>query len=200
MNIENNTITVSDWVFAIACSSIAVDNERAIRDNAIIALREKGFNAVQENKKGTAKNFKPLLENQVSYPICEQMALLAFDAKKLVYNDEQRKGAVKNFRLSLDFALESGIWTNNVSRYKENLVKQQNAQIEAQNAIDNAGKNAIDAAIKAGTLKEVKEKEKKGAAAPKPFDVIKICVALHDKYNDETLEKIITELQRLMSS
>ena len=199
MNNEKNTITVSDWVFAIACSSIAVDNERALRDNAIIALREKGFNAVQENKKGTAKHFKPLLENEVSYTVCEEMALLAFEAKKLVYSDEQRKGAVKNFRLSLTFALETGVWTNNVGRYKESLAKQKHTQIEAQLAINNAGKNAIDAAIKAGTLKEIKGKGKKGATTPKPFDVVKICAALHDKYNDETVEEIILELQRLMS-
>jgi hypothetical protein len=120
------------------------------------------------------------------------MATLAFAKNNLVYNTPKKLSeAVTKFKTSLAFSLESGIWENNVSRYKAEMLALQNV----------IGKVAIDAAIANGTLKEIKAKTKTdatGAKPAKPFDAAKIADSLGSKYTTPQIKAIITALQKLI--
>jgi hypothetical protein len=119
------------------------------------------------------------------------MATLAFAKNNLVYNTpKQLSEAVTKFKTSLAFSLESGIWENNVSRYKAEMLALQKV----------IGKVAIDAAIANGTLKEVKAKT--GAKTEvKPFDSVHIIDTLmknwESKYNAREITLLVGQFEKL---
>jgi hypothetical protein len=190
-NNETKTIDVASLVYAIALNSGIAENAKELTLAAINTLRDKGFKTVQAGLKGSQKELPPLNEGELSHTICTEMASLAFKNNKLVYNSsKQLSEAVTKFKTSLAFALETGLWENNVSRYKSDMLKLQGV----------LGKVAIDAAIAAGTLKEVKTKAKTGAKTDvKPFDAVKIADTLGSKYNAKQLNDLIIELQKMVA-
>lgn len=182
MNIENNeskTIELSNLVYRVALNATLASHSEIERDNAIEQLRAHGFNAIQAGKKGTAKDFKPLLPNEVSYDMCENMALAAFEKMRLTYDKTQQANALKNFRLSFAFALDCGIWTNNVARYKDNLKK--------------------SLAVTSNKSTGTKEKTTRAVGVPKPFDAVKTADNLCGKYTIKEIKALIVELELLVS-
>jgi len=197
MKTENNevkTIDIAELVYAIALNSGIAESAKELTLAAINVLRDAGYKTVQAGLKGTQKELPALNDGELSHVICVEMASLAFIKNNLVYNTPKKLSeAITKFKTSLAFALESGIWENNVSRYKADMLALQNV----------IGKVAIDAAIANGTLKEIKAKTKTDATGAKievkAFNAAKIADSLGSKYTTPQLKAIINALQKLIA-
>ena len=192
-NNETQTTNVAELVYAIALNSGIAENAKELTILAINALRASGFKSVQAGLKGTQKELPALKDGELSHTICVEMASAAFTKNNLIYNTQkQLSEAITKFKTSLAFALESGLWEANVSRYKADMLKLQGVM----------GKVVIDAAIANGTIKVVKEKSKNetAAATPKPFDVAKVADGLCGKYTTKQINALIIELQKQITA
>ena len=199
MKTENNevkTIDIAELVYAIALNSGIAESAKELTVVAINKLRDAGYKTVQAGLKGTQKELPTLKDGELSHTVCVEMASLAFIKNNLVYDTPKKLSeSITKFKTSLAFALESGIWENNVSRYKADMLALQNV----------IGKVAIDAAIANGTLKEVKAKTKTktktGAKTEiKPFSSVNIINALMvswgGKYSVSEVDALINRVKK----
>jgi len=180
MKTENNevkTIDIAELVYAIALNSSIAESAKELTLAAINKLCGAGYKTVQAGLKGTQKELPTLKKGELSHTVCVEMASLAFIKNNLVYDTPKKLSeAITKFKTSLAFALESGIWEYNVSRYKSEMLALQNV----------LGKVAVDAAIANGTLKEVKAKTKTKTGAKtevKAFSSTAIINALMASWN-----------------
>ena len=194
--IEVQTINTAELVYAIALNSGIAESAKELTIAAINKLRGAGYKTIQAGLKGTQKELPALNDGELSHVVCVEMATLAFAKNNLVYNTPKKLSeAITKFKTSLAFALESGIWESNVSRYKADMLALQNV----------VGKVAIDIAIANGTLKEVKAKAKTGATGAKtgvkPFDSVHIIDTLMKnwqiKYNASEITLLVGRFEKL---
>ena len=192
--IEVQTINTAELVYAIALNSGIAESAKELTLAAINKLRDAGYKTIQAGLKGTQKELPILNDGELSHVICVEMATLAFAKNNLVYNTPKKLSeAITKFKTSLAFSLESGMWENNVSRYKAEMLALQKV----------IGKVAIDAAIANGTLKEVKAKSKTGATGAKTevkaFNAANVADRIGGKYTTPQIKAIITALQKLIA-
>ena len=196
MKTENNevkTIDIAELVYAIALNSGIAESAKELTLAAINKLCDAGYKTVQAGLKGTQKELPTLKKGELSHTVCVEMASLAFIKNNLVYDTPKKLSeAITKFKTSLAFALESGIWENNVSRYKADIVVLQNV----------IGKVAVANAIANGTLKEVKAGAKTGAKTEvKPFDSVHIIDTLMKnwqiKYNASEISLLVGRFEKL---
>ena len=198
MKTENNevkTIDIAELVYAIALNSGIAESAKELRVAAINKLCNAGYKTVQAGLKGTQKELPALKDGELSHVICVEMASLAFIKNNLVYNTPKKLSeAITKFKTSLAFAFESGIWENNVSRYKADIVVLQ----------DVLGKVAVANAIANGTLKEIKAKAKTETGAKtevKPFNSVHIIDTLMKnwqiKYNASEITLLVGRFEKL---
>ena len=191
---EVQTINTAELVYAIALNSGIAESAKELTLAAINVLRDAGYKTVQAGLKGTQKELPVLNDGELSHVICVEMATLAFVKNNLVYNTPKKLSeAITKFKTSLAFALESGVWESNVSRYKADMLALQNV----------IGKVAIDIAIANGTLKEVKAKTKTDATGAKTevkaFNAANVADRIGGKYTTPQIKAIITALQKLIA-
>jgi len=190
---EAQTINTAELVYAIALNSGIAESAKELTLAAINVLRDAGYKTIQAGLKGTQKELPALNDGELSHVICVEMASLAFIKNNLVYNTPKKLSeAITKFKTSLAFALESGIWESNVSRYKADMLALQNV----------IGKVAIDIAIANGTLKEVKTKTKTGAKTEiKAFDSVHIIDTLMKnwqiKYSASEITLLVGRFEKL---